>query len=146
MDDAPDLSTALSTLLSDSALMSRISDIVNGSPATAESAVKVPPPDAADAIVASAVPPGNMASSGLGGLLSNPDVMEKLPQVMATIAPMLNGEDNGGSAVAASSSHSGSHRTALLCALKPYLSPRRRQAIDYIIRLEKIGSLLHAIK
>lgn len=148
-DGAPDLSAALNTLLSDPELMNKISGIVNGTSA--------PPPendtapssaDDADSVTAAAnavPPPGNTAPGGLGGLLSNPDVMSKLPQVMATIAPMLGGEGKSGSNSHSSPRHE-DKRTALLCALKPYLSPRRCQAIDYIIKLEKIGSLLHTIK
>lgn len=32
-------------------------------------------------------------------------------------------------------------RIALLCALRPYLSPRRREVIDYILRMDKMGKL-----
>lgn len=143
---APDLSTALNALLSDSQLMSRISGIVNGvseqTDATASAAPhesEPPPPP----------PPGNAASvgTGLGSLLSNPDVMEKLPEVMATIAPMLRGGGDKKDADSDKNGHSctSSKRIALLCALKPYLSPRRCEAIDYIIKLDRIGSLLHNI-
>ncbi len=148
-DGAPDLSAALNTLLSDPELMSRISGIVNGTSSPPPEADTAPhPADNADTVTTSASavpPPGNTAPGGLGGLLSNPDVMSKLPQVMATIAPMLGGEGNSGAKSHSSPRHE-DKRTALLCALKPYLSPRRCQAIDYIIKLEKIGSLLHTIK
>ena len=151
-DGAPDLSAALSTLLSDPELMSRISGIVNGTssaPSQPESTPDTPPPptDAETAAQATdAVPPPGNTAGGLGGLLSNPDVMAKLPAVMATIAPMLGGEGKGSTKNHSSPPRSENKHTALLCALKPYLSPRRCQAIDYIIKLEKIGSLLHTIK
>ena len=35
-----------------------------------------------------------------------------------------------------------SHRQALLHALKPYLSPARREAADYLLRLWRMGELL----
>lgn len=148
-DGAPDLSAALNTLLSDPELMNKISGIVNGTSAPPTENDTAPPEadnTVSVAAAASAVPPpGNTAPGGLGGLLSNPDVMAKLPQVMATIAPMLGGEGKGELKTHSSPRHE-DKRTALLCALKPYLSPRRCQAIDYIIKLEKIGSLLHTIK
>lgn len=43
-------------------------------------------------------------------------------------------------------SHSESdHRAALLCAMKPYLSADRREAIDYIIKLSRLGDLLKSL-
>ena len=36
-------------------------------------------------------------------------------------------------------------RAALLCAMKPYLSADRREAIDYIIKLSKLGDLLKSL-
>jgi len=148
-DGAPDLSAALNTLLSDPQLMNKISGIVNGTSAPPpENGTAPPSADDADTVTVAAnavPPPGNTAPGGLGGLLSNPDVMAKLPQVMATIAPLLGGEGKGELKTHSSPRHE-DKRTALLCALKPYLSPRRCQAIDYIIKLEKIGSLLHTIK
>lgn len=139
----PDLSTALNALLSDPELMSRISGIVNGASNTTGSQDSV----ATQASVDTPPPPGNATTPSLGGLLSNPDIMEKLPEVMATIAPMLkgNGDKKDTPTFNADRSRSGDRRIALLCALKPYLSPRRCEAIDYIIKLDRIGSLLHNI-
>ena len=37
-------------------------------------------------------------------------------------------------------------REALLLALKPYLSPARCEAVDYLIRLGRIGDTLRALK
>ena len=37
-------------------------------------------------------------------------------------------------------------REALLLALKPYLSPTRCEAVDYLIRLGRIGDTLRALK
>ena len=144
-DGAPDLSAALNTLLSDPELISRISGIVNGNGADPQSNQAVESHNDDTAQASAIPPPGNAQLSGLGGLLSNPDIMSKLPQVMATIAPMLNG-DVKSTAHHQPTPHHEDRRSALLCALKPYLSPRRCQAIDYIIKLEKIGSLLQTIK
>ena len=38
-----------------------------------------------------------------------------------------------------------SRHKALLCALKPYLSPARREAAEYLLRLWAVGELLKNI-
>ena len=62
-------------------------------------------------------------------------------QVLAGVdkaAPLLQAlSGKGGNGHAASS-----QRQALLCALKPYLSPARREAADYLLRLWQMGALL----
>ena len=30
-----------------------------------------------------------------------------------------------------------------MCALKPYMSGRRREMIDYLIRINKLGDIFH---
>ena len=83
--------------------------------------------------------------------LSDPELMSKLPAVIETLRPMLaaphptDGEHKN--AEGKPSGHgAAAKRTALLCALKPYLSPRRREAIDYIDRMSKMGDLIKNIK
>lgn len=167
-----DMGDALSSILSNPEIMSKISAIAGSLSGDSGGAV------------ADAPPPGNAAPSGLASALSNPQLLSKLPQVMATLAPMLSG-NNGGNGevrehgdardhsvdndkseqksaqkgdapsgnVAASAPVTSiktdvpcrAHRTALLCALKPYMSPRRREAIDYIIKIDRIGDLLHTL-
>ena len=98
-------------------------------------------------------------------LLSSPELISKLPTIISTVKPLLEmlstssgqsapahqttpavakpenlpvgsrGGDRGGNA----------HRSALLCALKPYLSSDRRQAIDYIIKLDRLGDVLKTL-
>ena len=36
-------------------------------------------------------------------------------------------------------------RAALLCAMKPYLSRDRQEAIDYILKLSRLGDLLKTL-
>ena len=74
----------------------------------------------------------------------SPFPIEKLSEVMTTIAPMLSGI-----ASPASKEISGSredHRHALLCALRPYMRAERREVIDYLLKFEKIGDLIKKIK
>ncbi len=150
-----DMGDALSSILSNPELMAKISAIA-GSLSGGEQST-----------VADAPPPGNAAPSGLASALNNPQLLSKLPEVMATLAPILSGGNGGGAAQHSERSEQKNdasnddpsvpvasiktdvpcraHRTALLCALKPYMSPRRREAIDYIIKIDRIGDLLHTL-
>lgn len=67
-----------------------------------------------------------------------------LSSIVTGLAPLMSGmsakrspshekNDKGSEAV---------RREALLCALKPYVSESRREAIDYIIRISRISELL----
>ena len=101
-------------------------------------------------------------------LLSNPELLSKLPSLISTVKPiieMLGGlskSENSEKAsdtsvsVSASPAHSANtgqehrhsntdHRSALLCAMKPYLSHDRQEAIDYIIKLGKLGDILKTL-
>ena len=160
-----DMGDALSSILSNPEIMSKISAIAGSLSGDSGGAV------------ADAPPPGNAAPSGLASALSNPQLLSKLPQVMAGNNGG-NGEvrehgdardhsvdndkseqksaqkgDSPSENVAASAPVTSiktdvpcrAHRTALLCALKPYMSPRRREAIDYIIKIDRIGDLLHTL-
>lgn len=86
----------------------------------------------------------------LASLLGNPQIMAKLPDIMATLAPMLNRGSSGadtkkGGDVRKDGKSKPDCMTPLLIALKPYMSPRRCEAIDFIVRLDKIGVLLHGL-
>lgn len=64
----------------------------------------------------------------------------ELADVMAGIdraAPLLRALSGKGEGSGAPS-----HSRALLCALKPYLSPARCEAADYLLRLFAVGELL----
>ncbi len=106
-------------------------------------------------------PMGDIISS----LLSNPEMLTKLPALLSSIKPimeMLGGLGGGGAASASATaqalptpqaapsavkpSDKGSDsRTALLCAMKPYLSADRQNAIDYIIKLGRLGDILKTL-
>ena len=162
-DSAPSpLGDALGSLLSDPAMLSRISSLMGalsgGKPDsnTADSdtasddaqSQSASTQTAEPAQPANAPPPGNL-EGGLASVLSNPELMAKLPEVMATLAPMLTGgkhqndensHKDGDKEDGKDQKHAQScdKRIALLRALKPYLSPRRCEAIDYIIKLDRI--------
>ncbi len=66
------------------------------------------------------------------------------PEVISTLMPMLSKISAlGGGDVIGKKSFK---HEALLCALKPYLSSSRVEAIDYIIKISKMSSLIQGLK
>ena len=123
------LSDILASITSNKELMEEISGIMGGAPSESE-----------------APKPETQAPSGIGDVLSNPDLMAKLPEVMAVLRPMLSEGGQKPPPKKDGKADAASHRMALLYALKPYLSPKRCEAIDYIARISKMGDLMKNIK
>lgn len=102
--------------------------------------------------------PPNVAD-GLGAVLSNPELMAKLPQIMAMLRPMMEQQTaapppqsgNEGAETPASASpiaplkKTTDNRSALLLALKPFLSEDRRNAVDAMLRLSTLGDVLRRL-
>ncbi len=104
---------------------------------------------------------GDMLSS----LLSNPELLAKLPQILSIVKPLMGSmsdkqmptqssplqQDNNISKPTAAlpimthRSNAADSRAALLCAMKPYLGKERREAVDYIIKLSKLGDILKTL-
>lgn len=80
----------------------------------------------------------------------------KLLQSVSTMAPLIKGllpqgppVDKPPSADTAREGKSHGHcakREALLLALKPYLSPARCEAVDYFIRLARVGDAIRSLQ
>ena len=103
----------------------------------------------------------NAGGDLLSSLLSNPELMTKLPSIIAAIKPFMEmmsaqsqSQPESTPAVASSPQirlpspppkGESDSRTALLCAMKPYLSSDRRQAIDYIVKLGRLGDILKTL-
>lgn len=141
-----------------SALLERLLDEAeqaggSGTPPTAES----PPAEAAVSVVAPTptppLPPvqpaGGTPSGGgplggpLGGLLANPALLAALPTLAENLGPLLGSLSGGtGTAPAATRPHTVDRHTALLCAVKPYLSPGRQSAAETVIRLCRVWDAL----
>ena len=115
----PDLSAILGELLSNEELMAKIKGI-----AGSEIREEAESPE----------------SKGIDSLLSNPDIISKLPEVINVIKPMISSAPQGESKNA---SHD--RRMGLLIAMKPYLSPKRCEAIDYIARMSKLSETLKGL-
>lgn len=116
--------------------------------------------------------PGTGGGDLLSSLLSNPELISKLPAILSGVKPILDILKGSGSApqgvpspaVPTSStvtpntdakkdtpaslvhhSHASDSRTALLCAMKPYLSRDRQNAIDYIVKIGRLGDILKTL-
>jgi hypothetical protein len=96
------------------------------------------------------------ASDGLSSLLSNPDLLAKLPAMVSMLKPMLQGlaekplkEDTKGDAGSTPSARESTYdkrRNDLLLALKPFLSKERCEAVDMILRLSTLGNVLRHLQ
>lgn len=132
------------------ALLNRLLDEAEGSasaegePVT-EPAVPGGMPTAASAEASSGSSPG--AGNSPGGLLANPALLAALPALAENLGPLMGSlsgalsRGTGGTSTAGRSHHADRH-TALLCAIKPYLSDRRRDAAETVIRLCRVWDAL----
>ena len=128
----------LSGLLSNPEVMSKVRGVLS-SISTPEGKEEAP------AAQTSAAPEGDDLSSKLSSVMENKELMSKLPDVMAAMGPLLSGGGKGGKGGGGGKRSECDKRIALLLALKPYMSPRRCEAIDYIIRLNKLGDVVKTI-
>ena len=104
-----------------------------------------PPPtgDTASGDTASGGGDESPAPHPLGLLAQNPALLSAIPTLMENLSPLLAGLKTGvGSAPNATRPHSIDRHTALLCALKPYLSPHRRDTAETVLRLCRIWDAL----
>ena len=132
---AAGLSEILTAITDNRELMEKISQIA-GPPSTAPSTDT------------------SSTAGGIDAVLSDPALMAKLPAVIEALRPMFSDphpqaskkEEQATTDNKTGGYGAASKRTALLCALKPYLSPKRCEAIDYIDRMSKMGDLIKNIK
>lgn len=89
----------------------------------------------------------------LSFLLKDPELLSKIPKVISTISPLLSSlnkdstqnKENTEKESKSTQGTKDNSRTSLLYALKPYLSHDRQEAIDYIIKLSKLGEILKSL-
>lgn len=99
----------------------------------------------------------------LSSIISNPEILSKLPQMLSVIKPILESVSANASNTRQADVQSADstpavvytkpntrppmqdNRTALLNAMKPYLGAERREAIDYIVKLGKLGEILKSL-
>ena len=121
------ISGALGKLMSDPALLGNImSALKNSGIAEPTAKVSEPKEETQDKAIETSAP-------AVGSLFSSipPELIAKLPLILS----LMSG--NG-----AAQSKEERDREALLCALKPYLTPERCSAVDKIIQVSRIGELL----
>ena len=85
-------------------------------------------------------------TDGLGALLSDPALLEKLPQMIAVMKPLLGALPQKAQEIPPNTDSPQCARDTLLLSLKPFLSPRRCEAIDTMLRINRLGSVLGNLK
>ena len=138
-----DASALLGSLLSNPDLLRNISSMIGKSGDGATEKNESQP------ISSPSVANNEAVTDGISRVLSNPEMMAKLPDVMKMIAPMMQGPQSlpGESSPTSASLQSGAKdrhgcRNDLLIALKPFLSPERCHAIDMLLGLSRLGDVL----
>lgn len=136
--------SVLSGLLSNPEVMSKVSSVLSSLSAPEAKAEESAAPTSAPS---SAEPEGGDLASTLSSVIENKELMSKLPDIMTAMGPLLSGGKNsgGGKGGTGGKKQGCDKRTALLLALKPYMSPRRCEAIDYFIRINKLGDVIKTI-
>ncbi len=146
----------LSSLISNPQALNRISSIIraaaehapdeNTPPAEEFSAPRsdLPPQESngTQTVSAPAVP-----IDGLAAVLSDPAMLEKLPQMIAVMKPLLGALSAPQQKQEKATEQSPiACRNNLLLALKPFLSPHRRDAIDTMLRISHLGNVFSQLK
>ena len=70
-------------------------------------------------------------AAALPSLSLPPELLGKLPMLMGALGPMMQGKDGAKD-----------EKSALLLALKPYMSPQRCDAIDKLIMINRLSDLM----
>lgn len=122
---SPDLSAILGEILSNKELMNKIDEIVGKTNTQNKDALPT------------------TQTSDIDSLLANPEIIAKLPNVIGAIKPLLSVDGVKDSDIKAPATDK---RLALLLALKPYLSPKRCEAIDYFAKMSKLSQTVKGLK
>ena len=121
-------------------LLDRLLDKAEAAAPPAAEPPPTPPPPVGQSSGETPPPP---ATNPLGLLLQNPALLSALPSLMENLSPLLSSLGGGaGTSPNATRPHSIDRHTALLCALKPYLSPHRRETAETVLRLCKVWDAL----
>ena len=123
-----DFSAMLDKVLSNPEILSSVASALSGMRGGEESgADAAPTPKAEDAAPA--------ASADVDAM------MQKLPDVMKMLSPMLSSS----SSKKQDTAYPSDKRACLLLAIKPYLSPARCDAIDYMIKFSRLSEILKSL-
>lgn len=138
----------LGALLSNPEMLQRLGGLLGGmmqaSATPAPEKADSNPPTAPSTASEQSAAPTSASLDGLGTILSNPAMMEKLPQIIAMMKPLLASMPPPNPS-SATNAH-GNDRERLLLALKPFLSPERCEAVDTILHMSRLGSVFQQLK
>ena len=126
----PSLSEAIEKLMANPEIISMVASAIGNSPHTAQSEDPQSEENSKEESAAVMAAP------------SSPD----LGNILSTLSPLISGFGKKGNNNPHDNSDSIRNREALLCALRPYISQGRREAIDYILQLSRISELLKQVK
>lgn len=133
-----DPSALLGSLLSNPSLLHNISAMLGGGNVVAEEKTEFASPAQSSN--------NESVAEGISRVLSNPEMMAKLPDVMKMLAPMVSQPQSQPSQEIQTEKKTEhdrkSCRNDLLVALKPFLSPERCRAIDMLLGLSRLGDAL----
>ena len=117
------------------ALLARLLDEAEGGGQTVEK-----PPGETSSVPSNS---GGSEATGGGNPLANPALLAALPVLAENLRPLMGGSTgSGGGKPREARPVAPDRHTALLCAIKPYLSPRRREAAETVIRLCRVWDAL----
>ena len=130
----PSLSDALERLMANPEIMSTITSAIGNLKAQSEA------------------PAQNTDNVSTDTETQSPPPIPDLSKLISTLSPMLsslsptnNEKSSGENKIASTQDNGRREREALLCALKPYVSDGRKEAIDYIIRISQISDILKQV-
>jgi hypothetical protein len=139
----------LNTLLSNPELLQKIGKIMGAMQTSATPSQEMTsqpdtPPKAEPSAPAATQASASIPTDGLASLLSDPSALEKLPQIIAVMKPLLGSLTPSPPVETIKDAKQSPElcRDNLLCALKPFLSPERCRAIDMLLGLSRLGDAL----
>ncbi len=120
-ESPPALADAIEKIMAHPELISAVASALGKAPPTQKESGEAPPPSETEAEPVSAAP--------------QPDLNSAL-----TLLPLLSGLQKGGP------KPPDNDRTRLLCALKPYVNPHRKDTIDTLLRFSGMTELLKLLQ
>ena len=125
------ISSAISRLMEHPEIIGAVASALSGT-ADATGAAK----DGSEAVTEQSPPPENS---------KEPDLAASLMPIISRLGNLGLGGGKSGGMLGGASGVGGKH-AALLCALKPYLSKNRCDAIDYILKISQMSELISKLR
>lgn len=132
---SPSLSDAINKLMANPEIISTVASALGNMAPKAEQEPPTQPSEPQP-------PPAEEVHTETVSASAAPD----LGALVAKLAPIMSGLGGSKGSQKSSERRETDRREALLCALKPYVSEGRREAIDYIIRISQISDILKNIQ